>query len=669
MINAIRVRLDSGERRILPTTATAGARAGSNRRRWTGGIAAAALFGAFWMFRVPEPLVAGVLDGELRVVTAHPRAGSNLEIEYIAPQALSAERELHVRALFRRPIDSEYDDATEYKRVAVLRRARDGRYRGAFMLPESVVYAALAIENGEASRVDSRKTRYWEVLTHTAAGIPSSPAFEQQVNDLHGRNMEAALGAAREWTRWHQDEPEAWSTLAYLEKLNLGTSADAFRVAHRARALAFHAKYSTLANPSPLLIDAMRGYLSNLASDSLTRPVRAHWIAAMRQARDDDAKRDVISSDITVSSWKLSDLNDRAYAHPESASLYIEDVEALWQRNPVPTEYFLRFAPQIAGFANDGDAHMLRWADRVAAVKRKGAEWAYQRIASRPALRQTAITRLDSIVRHLLSLDDSRRPLEMTRREAARRDSAQAGQVLTQLAAAYLAGGDSTNARIALLRATSISWDRKSAVAAIRLFSAADKSPQLAQLLATVHVDPGTPEPTADSMGVEGGKRFGSEWTSAVRNARVRMRDYFLDDAIREPLSGALMVRSVSGDSTSLRALSAGAPTVVMFWSQYCVYSLDALKQMDQLAAQLRRHGARLVVVATSEPDDADTKRVLQEAKLAAPVYYDVNRDVSRTFRLWSTPSYHVLDAQGVLRFRSSAVDRVVSQAIALQFE
>ncbi len=43
----------------------------------------------------------------------------------------------------------------------------------------------------------------------------------------------------------------------------------------------------------------MRGYLSNLASDSVTRPVRAYWIAAMRHARDDDAKRDVISNDIT----------------------------------------------------------------------------------------------------------------------------------------------------------------------------------------------------------------------------------------------------------------------------------------------------------------------------------------------------------------------------------
>lgn len=635
-------------------------------------VAASALFmlGMFWLTGGSESLIAASVDGELRVLTLQPRAGGRVDVEYVAPATLVGEARLQLRALFRRPWDEPYADATVYQRVALLERGRDGRFRGSFVLPDSTVYVALAVENEDASRVDSHGGKRWDVLAYDDSGRIAWDAYQQKINELHGRNSDAALAAARERAAVYESDPRAWSYVRYLEQVNLSGAAQALVPQHRARVLEMHRQFSAVPNPSNELIESMRNYLVQFdsRSDSTLSAVGAFWRAARTRRIAQTlaaARSDVVVTDETVAEWMLWELNRHAMSSPDSAGPALERLEALAARLPRETNVVRTVGYQLARNSGDYSA-FLRWADRRSASMPNRPETWYPELFQVDSLRRPAIERLSAIAEQLLRPDDARRPLEMTRSEAARVDSAHAMRVLVQVAVGLELVQDTTGALRVLDRAALIGWNRPVAIRRATLRLAMGDTDEAIEPLAQIVVDPTTPKSQADSLLRLVTHIDSDRWRAASTNAERALRSYFLRDATREVLPESVTVTDSSGHAVSLRTIAGGARTVVLFWSPFCPYSRAELQKIRPLLESLHREGARLVIIS-EQPRSAETDSVSIDLELGGASYYDAQGDAGRAFRIWSIPNYAVLDASGVLRFSNSTADRVVAQVASLR--
>jgi thiol-disulfide isomerase/thioredoxin len=324
---------------------------------------------------------------------------------------------------------------------------------------------------------------------------------------------------------------------------------------------------------------------------------------------------------------------------------------------------------QVVRAAGDTGAARLRWADRYAAANSGTAEYAYRNFASGPGLWRATIARLTPLVERLQRPDDSRRPLELTRAEAAVADSARARAALGLLAEAQLAAGDTGAARDALVRATDGGWDarlfRRAATAQLALRDTARAVALLARLVA----DPGTPRGDADSLAAMARRATdAARWQAMVAEARQAMREYFLAHAARDPLPADIPLVERDGRTTSLDRVTDGRVAVVAFWSRNCGPSHQQMRLLDSLDARLARRGMTLVAI-TDEAPSPEVAAFLREQGVHVPTFHDRTGAARRAFVQWAVPDYYVVDGEGRVRFRHSALDLVLAQAVAVAEE
>lgn len=153
---------------------------------------------------------------ELRLIPDRPKTGERISVEYIASADLAGEQTLVLRARMR----SVAAGTGVQHRVAELERIANGRFRGVFEFPDSVVYAVLAVEDTPARRVDHNGEN-WEIVVHAEDGRPLRDALEQRVRDLEERDKRLAYDAARELVRLYPAHVSSWMTL-YLYGKNSG---------------------------------------------------------------------------------------------------------------------------------------------------------------------------------------------------------------------------------------------------------------------------------------------------------------------------------------------------------------------------------------------------------------------------------------------------------------
>ncbi len=617
------------------------------------------------------PLSASGINGELRVLTTQPKLGARIDVEYVAPATLARERRLHLRALFRRPWDRPYAYATVYRRVAVLERGRDGLFRGSFVLPDSTVYAALAVEDEEASRVDSRGGKRWEVLVYDEPARVAWDAYEQRINELIGRNSEAALATTRERAAAYPNDPRAWSAVLSLEQFNLRGAAEALVPSHRERVLAMHRQFSRLPRPSNALIEEMRRYVVqfDLQKDAELQQVGAFWREARSRRMTQvltAARSDVVVTDPTAAEWIIWELNRASMStRPDSVLSALERLEALAARLARETEMVRTVGYQLARSSPD-PAAFLRWADRRSAAMPNQRDAWYGEPLRVDSLRRPVIARLTDIAEQLLRPDDARRPLELTRAAAARADSAHALRVLVQVASGLELDKDTTGALRVLDRAALIGWNHDVALRRAALRLALHDTTAALDPLAQVVADPTTTPSQADSLSRLVAHLKPARWQAATASAGRAMREYFLRDATREVLPESVMVSDSAGTPISLRTLAGGVRTVVLFWSPFCPFSRTELERVAPLVESLRREGARLIIISDT-PRGPESDVLAKPTGLVGVSYYDAQGETGRAFHVWSIPNYAVLDADGALRFSNSTADRVVAQVVSLR--
>lgn len=164
-------RRGEGERVILPL---ADPLPPARRRLPAGPIAAAVAAVAASM----AILQARPPEGQLRLTPAGPHAGGVVTVDFRSAPGVSQLERVFLRARYRAAGDTAVGPDIPEATVAELRRQGPGAFRGILILPDSVVYAALVVEDGRGRRFDGTGPG-WELLVH-GDRAPRYDAFVQQ---------------------------------------------------------------------------------------------------------------------------------------------------------------------------------------------------------------------------------------------------------------------------------------------------------------------------------------------------------------------------------------------------------------------------------------------------------------------------------------------------------
>jgi thiol-disulfide isomerase/thioredoxin len=624
----------SGEQVLLPP-GDPPVRQAARVRGWAAAaaIVAAVVMGAPFVFPGAE-LQAN--RSELVVSPAAPRPGATVRVEYRGGSRFAGEQRLRLRARYLKPGDPPVPGFGRQATVADLVRGEGGTFHGTLRLPDSVVYAAMAVEDPEGSQVDSNGRKLWELLVHDADGRPMLEALMQRQFDHLARNWELSHENARHAAALYPDRVIAWFNLYTSELASFsGPAEDSARARARARLAEFDRR---LRPRTDLDVETELGIMARFAHEAGDTARRRYW-------------RGRLLREAPNSIWGVQEQFFDVMAHEPPQALARFD--SLWSGivSGPGTLIVLPVAAMLAESTGDPEA-IRRWAARDLrhGYEPARAEYVGEMLARHPALREEGMALLRGRLRELERVDDAVRPLEHGVADEMRERREAAGRVFATLGAALLESGRRGAALDTLARATETGWDAAlfRQVAGLRL--EAGDTAGAALPLALAATDPMSGAALRDSARVLLGSRFDeAAWRGRLAAARSEMRARLFVHATDRRLPRDVRLRDAEGRTVELREAAAGRPTFVAFWYRFCPPSAAQVPLLQRVATTARAQGHAVVTV--SEPLGPDFRRYLREQRLTLPVYEDPREELKKALGKWGTPEYYVLDADGRVRF------------------
>ena len=108
-------------------------------------------------------------------------------------------------------------------------------------------------------------------------------------------------------------------------------------------------------------------------------------------------------------------------------------------------------------------------------------------------------------------------------------------------------------------------------------------------------------------------------------------------------------VRELGGRETSL---SFGRrPVVLVFWRSNQPFSLDALKDLEQIKKEFSQRGVEVMAVAEGSESPSSVQNVIKSLNLSYSVYLDAERRAEERFGVIVFPSTGIFGAEGQLKF------------------
>lgn len=655
----VRSRREAGERVLLPSASADQVRR-SRPVAWP--IAAAAvLIIALAVFSSAPELRAVAVESELTISPAAPRAGDSVNVTYRPISSLfSREDRLILRARVRTALAQEYDRGTPVIEAGVLIRDGKGTFRGVFALPDSVVFATLAVEDTAASIVDDRTGRPWEVLVHDADRRPTFEALVQRQNDYMGRSWEEAYATARRKAELYPNQIRSWDYLEFFERQVLGeAAADSAANARRPMMHALLAAYREV--PS-----VPADELATIVFRAWAQKDTAEWDYWWERARREAPHHPQTAQQATLRARMK-------YPRNSAHGRLLVDFEEIWERHgPVvndPGNAVFQMALYAAKEAKDVSAYR-RWAHRSMAGDPSIVSYYASIFLQYPELRDEGLAILRRQLRGSQFASYYPRPLGSTREAYRRVFDRDRRRLLGTIGRALLDAGNQRGGLDTLALAVSDGWDLAllQDVAAARM-TAGDTVGALA-IEAKVTADPRTSAVRRDSVARLGAHVLGARaWADSVANAGLFMSKAIMASSVVRLVTGDPRLTDGAGQPIGLSDLIAGRPALVVYWSRFCGPALEALPRIDSVATVLRSQGT-VVFLVVDEPPSAELTAFLREHKVSAPVYHDTRHEVASAFRNFGTPAYYVLDRAGRIRFtRASTEDELLVQVAAVRDE
>ena len=106
-----------------------------------------------------------------------------------------------------------------------------------------------------------------------------------------------------------------------------------------------------------------------------------------------------------------------------------------------------------------------------------------------------------------------------------------------------------------------------------------------------------------------------------------------------------------SGKPHPLADLTAGKPTVIVFWARWRSPCIRKIPDVVHLQETLEPLGAQVLSIAWRDPPGPDMEAFIGDSGINYPVYYDIVDSATEAFGVFSIQANFVLDAQGRVRF------------------
>jgi hypothetical protein len=610
---------------------------------------------ALAIFSTRNNTVAAESESTLVIKPALPRAGDRVKVEYHpAVVSFAHASRLTLRGRLHTTKTAPYGGGITAQSLGTLSPDGDGVFRGSFILPDSVVYVALAVEDSSAATVDTRDGRLWDVVVHDSNGKATFDALDQRENDLMGRSWEEAYATARLNVQLHPQLLAAWNELQFFERELLGERAADSLAKGRSQVLREIINRYKDASDVPASELGTLVWWSYADKDTSTL---AYWYG--RLARTDPHHPQ-------VAQIAAVQLYDRYWS--TAPRLLMDSLEVLWPRvAPVygPGTYIISTGQQVARKVGDGKAYQ-RWVDR-AYGKDSLARTGFA-LASFAATREEGMRRIRAALNTPLVDLQRDRPLTANQSEYARVIADRRRELLATLGEALIAAGKRREGLDTLSIAVSDGWDLQllNRVAAQRL-EAGDTTGWL-KVEARISVDPRTSQPHIDNITRLAASRLGTVyWSNARATAEREMVRETLSRSILRTIRGDPTAMNDAGQKQSLKESTAGKPSVIVYWSRHCAPALAALPAIDSVGRVLQSEGVPVYLVADEAPS-AGTSSFFREHRIHIPVLYDSRKEINIALRNFGTPAYYVLDGAGRVRFKyAQEVNDILLQIRAIQ--
>ena len=628
------------------------------RTRWRGPTTIAAGIAAWTviaLFRGTPVVEAGMISGIMTLSTTLPKAGEAVTVRYNAGALLGRPAVLRLRARIRTMRGENYNVGVPVVEIATLQRTTGNSYTGRFTLPDSVVFAALAVEDTAAMAVDDFGGRAWEVMRAGPDGEPLLSALDQRGNDLMGRGWEEGLATTRRMVRLYPDSLTSWSWLHSFESW-MSLETDSTRAVHRRMAALFDARYRDVPTLDPALIGRTFWY-SRLADGAATTWWRERLLR--------DAPRESFSAQEhmrQIFEKPLTTAGDTATALAALESLW-PDVAA--DRATQIASAALTLLPPPRANASD----LLRWSDRLVAADSSPAtaRFVAAKLLASPAWRDEGKRRLRAEIARLAVARHQLRLLDESQADYTERLARSQRLALAQLGRALADDGAHRAALDTLALASAAGWD-PAVFNSVRETSLRVGDSTTARVMAArISADPGTRPARRDSLQAQGVAHVGTAaWAQLMRDAQRELATRVMAGAKRRVLPD-ITLRALDGTRTALRSLLAPQVTVVVFWSTECGPAVDALAEIQAAATALAARGIRTITVVEQSQPTAALREVLRTKAFTLPVYLDAGGSAGSAFNNWGTPSMYLLDAKGNVMFgATSDMESVVLRAEAM---
>jgi AhpC/TSA family len=665
----------SGERHVLPKPDEVHGTQRPQHRRlgWTVALAASIALIVAAVVSRPDNVTASAAQSEMRISPAKARPGDSIRIVYRPSAGLfAANDKLVLRARLRMSGDGMYSSgvpASRVQAVATLHRSPNGDFSGSFVLPDSIAFVSMVVEDTAATHVDDNGDRLWEVLSYGADDKPTFDALDQRAADLMGRSWEEAYETSKRMTTMYPDRYESWNLRVFFERALFGDAGgDSLAKAYDARMKSLIASAKTRPALSESEIGSIfyarlsRAYYRPTATAADTAEL-AYWLARLEREHPRHMQlAQHYTFRFTPEQWK----------HPDAGML--DSLERLYARfAPLkgPGRNLEATAVRLAASSKD-DAVYRRWSERTAGVdSREDSAYALAlALLRRPSLRHEGQAMLRKVLASGPEALAGARGLREDHKAYLRSADDARRVALAALGRSLIADGRTRDGLDTLGLAAKGSWDPELFRSLRAAYTAAGDSAGVLAMRARLVVDPRTP---TDSLPVittaARAQLSAAAWDSLVSAARNEMHARLLDGAINRSLRGAPSVLGDDGKTHKLRDLSGGQPTAVIFWSRHCGAAIGALPSIIEVAERMTRQGKRLIFVV-DEPPSADIAQYLRSKHWALPVYHDVHGEMMSAFSNFGTPAFYVIDGASHIRFDGLGEEpELIAQIDALRAE
>ena len=599
------------------------------------GVAATAMVIVLTVFIVVltiEPLRAD--HSALRFAPDKPVRGSVIQAEYRPAGLLAAELQLVLRVRFRRPNDLSYNRTMKQVDACVLQRVRGALYTCEFVLPDSVVFAAFAVEQESGQRVDSNNGRLWDLMVYQG-DKPEFEALEQRRSDHMGRDPAVVVQTIREAYRQYPDSIEALSNLnfaLFLDRSQPGF--DSVQAVYDEGFWSAHRKYSR----STQVDGNVLGFMYWCALRAEVDSVSDYWTERlMREAphnpfavqdRTFDVKRRLRDDHVAM----------------------MQEYELLWDEVGTVHASVAELGWYQARRAHD-DSAMVVWAPRFLHAQPWAVESQAYSFLERPALREQGLAQLRTFLNAMDTTSDERRALGSTVDEQAHLDAVRRRRIYGRMGKALVEMGRVEAGMDTLHLAEARGWDPETfgIVADLRLGIADTLG--AAEMYARVAIDPATDSTANAGVNALALSYVDAEqWQTLLMRAHDEMRRRVLPETMNQPANRRMRLVDDHGSIRELREILAGRIALLIGFYSDCPWCAPGVQSIARAHAGLTSDGVAMFAVLSV--DSTKTVRsMFEEHGLSMPIYLDRWDELRVGLDVWATPTYTTLDGAGRVRY------------------